>query len=392
MADDHFANSAQPQQHTHIYRPIPRRNFSSNSYSQSEDSPSDWPQQPQPSSPPLPALSESYNRSSDFLTQLHARLLRTPNARNSSGNLYENGNATDGAPPMRNKSFHNLTSSTLFGIYDDVESSTAERSTAETPWGTGAETPARWSIDSGMGISGWENGMGSPDAGLTMKGLARKGTKDAQQQYRSPSRFRSASQPWGVRKYAMVTVKLSALFLFGVVYGVIVSHLHDTRELAAVRVGGIGRESWIYLASWGLAGTVLGSLLPYVDLVWDAQDEEGRGQESRPQTESERTLWEQWNEVVRSVGAFVGIAFAIVSAPPNSQQLDCANSFPAPPSLAIHPPAHPHPRPRQPSPLVHPRPQQTRSFRLPSGHLSLHIVHLPLEPRRPPVALATCGH
>jgi hypothetical protein len=334
MADDPFINSAHPQQQPHIYRPIPRRNFSSNSHSQSEDSPTEWPQQPQPSSPP-PALSDSYNRSSDFLAQLHARLLRTPNVRNSNGNLYENGSATDSGPPTRNKSFHNLTSSTLFGIYDDVESSTAERSIAETPWGTGAETPARLSMDSGMGPNGWEIGMGSPDAGLTVNGLARKGTMDAQQ-YRPPLRFRPVSRPWGVRKYAMIAGKLSALFLFGVAYGVIVSHLHDTRELAAVRVGGVGRESWIYLASWGLAGTVLGSLLPYVDLMWDTQDEERPGQDAGLQKENERTLWEQWNEVVRSVGAFVGIAFAIVSLSPGVKDVLILT----PPSVAS--PGNPH--------------------------------------------------
>lgn len=307
MADDPFVSAAQHQ--PHIYRPIPRRNFSSNSQSQSTDSPSEsWPQQPQPSSPP--ALHDANNRSSDFLTQLNARLLRTHNARN--GNIYENGN--EAGPPTRNKSFLNMTSSTLFGIYDDVGSSTAgETSMAETPWGTGAETPARLSIDSGTGLNGWENGMGSPDAGLKMKGLARRGTMDAQRQ-RPRSGHGARPQRRGVWKYAVVAGKLSALFLFGVVYGVIVSHLHDTRELAAVRVAGVGRESWIYLAIWGLAGTVLGSLLPYVDLVWDAQDVDRPGQEAEAQKESESSLWERWNEIVRSVGAFVGIAFAIVSS------------------------------------------------------------------------------
>ncbi|KAF2785912.1 hypothetical protein K505DRAFT_261043 [Melanomma pulvis-pyrius CBS 109.77] len=308
MADDPFVSAAQHQ--PHIYRPIPRRNFSSNSQAQSTDPPSEaWPQQPQPSSPP--ALRDANNRSSDFLTQLNARLLRTHNARN--GNVYENGNDT--GPPTRNKSLLNMTSSTLFGIYDDVGSSTAgETSMAETPWGTGAETPARLSIDSGTGLNGWENGMGSPDAGLKMKVLARRGAVDAQRQ--SPRSGNGARQQRrGVWKYAVVAGKLSALFLFGVVYGVIVSHLHDTRELAAVRVAGVGRESWIYLAIWGLAGTVLGSLLPYVDLVWDAQDGERPGQEAELQKESESSLWEQWNEIVRSVGAFVGIAFAIRRLP-----------------------------------------------------------------------------
>lgn len=204
-----------------------------------------------------------------------------------------------------------MTSSTLFGIYDDMESSTAgERSVVETPWGAGAETPARLSIDPGMALNGWENGMGSPDTELKLKGLARRGTMDAQRQ--RPGSGHGARPPRrGVWKYAVIAGKLSALFLFGVVYGVIVSHLHDTRELAMVRVASLGHKSWIYLASWGLTGTVLGSLLPYVDLAWNAQDDDQPGQEGGSQKESKSSLSEQWNEVVRSVGAFVGIAFAI---------------------------------------------------------------------------------
>ncbi|KAF2707120.1 hypothetical protein K504DRAFT_458576 [Pleomassaria siparia CBS 279.74] len=320
MADDPFANAAYAQttqQQPHIYRPIPRRNFSSNS--RPSDSPSDqpWPQQHQhqQQSPPS-SLHDPHSRSSDFLTQLNARLLRTYNSNNSIGNIYENGDS--GGPLTRNKSFLNMTSSTLFGIYDDVGSSTAdERSMAETPWGTGAETPsARSSIESGMGLNSCEGRFGSLDGGLKMKGLARSGTMDAQRQR---PRLRHGARPRrrGAWKYAVITAKLFALFLFGVVYGIIVSHLHDTRELAAVRVAGIGRESWIYLASWGLAGMVLGSLLPYVDLVWDgdAEVEDTPSQGRENQDESESSLWEQWNDVARSFGAFVGIAFAIRRLP-----------------------------------------------------------------------------
>ncbi|KAF2876470.1 insulin-induced protein-domain-containing protein, partial [Massariosphaeria phaeospora] len=303
----------------HIYRPIARRNFSSsntashaatsNTVAESAESPNDlWPQ----STPP--ALHESY-RSSEFLAQLNARLLRY-NARN--GNMGDGAHAPpDGGGPARNQSLLNLTGSTLYGIYDDVGASTAdERSMAETPWGGGAETPARGSRDYALGaLQAWENGLGSPDAGLGMKTLARRqGTMDGHgsRTTRSPQRRRQ-----GVWRYAVVGAKLAALFLFGVVYGVIVLHLHDTRELAAVRVRGVDHVAgWRYCASWGLAGVLLGSLLPWVDVLWDSQKSQtSTEREPEAAKDSESSLGEQWNDVVRSVGAFFGIAFAIRRLP-----------------------------------------------------------------------------
>ena len=128
------------------------------------------------------------------------------------------------------------------------------------------------------------------------------------------SRRPSRPQRHGAWKVAVIVGKLSALFLFGVVYGITISHLHDTKELAAVKVGGVNRESWLYIASWGFAGVVLGGLLPYVDLVCHDEIEDGHTQSTDADKDSGTTLGEQWNEIIRSVGAFVGIAFAIVSS------------------------------------------------------------------------------
>lgn len=205
-----------------------------------------------------------------------------------------------------------MTSSTLFGIYDDVGTSTT--SVADTPWGTGAETPARhYSVDAGNGgVRGYENGIGSPDGGLKLKGLARNGAMDAQR-HRPRSGYGLKPQRHGVWSIIVVVGKLLSLFAFGAVYGVIVSHLHDSRELAAVQVGGVDHESWTYLTGWGLAGLVLGSLLPYVDLMSTGHPKVRNAQEEEPEKEGEPSLSEQWNDVVRSVGAFLAIAFAIVS-------------------------------------------------------------------------------
>lgn len=189
-----------------------------------------------------------------------------------------------------------MTKSTLSGIYDEDGSTTGERSIAETPWGTGAETPAKRS----MSLAAWDNTIHPP--------------KPASSKSRGASKPRP-SRPW---PQAVVVGKIAALFLFGVAYGVIVSHLHDTRQLAAVRVEGVDRDSWTYFASWGLAGIALGGSLPYVELVWGGQQTDGSDDTATTTKESELSFSEQWSDIVRSVGAFMGIAFAIVSHAPHS--------------------------------------------------------------------------
>ncbi|PSN65654.1 hypothetical protein BS50DRAFT_497131 [Corynespora cassiicola Philippines] len=324
MAEDPFVTSTAQTTQPHIYRPIPRRNFST--HTESSDSPSGDASSSsyyyQNTPPPAAPSSEANSRPSDFLAQLNARLLRTYNARDAEGDAP----AGPGAPPPRNKSLLNMTSSTLYGIYDDVGSATAdERSVAQTPWGTGAETPAH----SGMGLVG-----GSIDTGNTSTSIAggksssarRRGAPGTLQQQhhhhhhhheglsqRRGSKVQARRRPArrGASKYAVILGKLAALFTFGVAYGVVVSHLHERRELAAVRVEAVDRGSWVYLAAWGFAGMGLGSLLPYVDLLWDGEGCEG----PEPEAEKETSFTEQWNEVVRSVGAFMGIAFAIRRLP-----------------------------------------------------------------------------
>jgi hypothetical protein len=153
--------------------------------------------------------------------------------------------------------------------------------------------------------------MGSPDGGMALKNQARKGSNMGKAEGRQ--RSRSIKQPRrGVWKYSVIAGKLVALYVFGVIYGVIVSHLHETRQLAAVHIEGVDRKSQAYLVSWGLFGVALGSLLPYVDLLWDAQRKESQMEDKEAETH-DSPISEQINDVVRSVAAFVGIAFAIVS-------------------------------------------------------------------------------
>ncbi|KAI9821605.1 MAG: hypothetical protein M1832_003279 [Thelocarpon impressellum] len=193
------------------------------------------------------------------------------------------------APPSRTRSILNLTSSTLFGIYAEEPA---------TPFGPGAQTPSRH--------SSFETQSGARPASVSPT--------------RSPRR-RPAQQHLGFANFFLpLALRTALLFGFGVAYGVIITHLHDDHRLAPVKVEGIDRYDWRYLVFWGVAGVGLGSLLPWVDLLWEDRREWKNGsaqKESRADRMSPAGsgLGADWNPVVRSVGAFVGIAFAIRKLP-----------------------------------------------------------------------------
>jgi hypothetical protein len=99
------------------------------------------------------------------------------------------------------------------------------------------------------------------------------------------------------------------LFGFGIVYGVITVHLHDNHWITPVKLENIHYyDSWQYLGFWGMAGIALGNILPWLD-GW--RDSELTEDDSKEDDDANRTP--SWVTVARSVGAFVGIAFAMVS-------------------------------------------------------------------------------
>ena len=199
----------------------------------------------------------------------------------------------------RNRSILNLTSSTLFGIY--TPSVSGFDSTRDQP-----STP-RHSID--------EN---KPP----VIGTYERPQQQRSHSYQSHQRFLEYVLPLGLRAIL--------LFSFGVAYGVIVSHLHDRQQMAPVQLEGVEQSSWRYLLAWGGVGVLLGGLLPWIDVLWEevsGMDKEvfalknqdskpvntREGQSPTPASRSGSGLGADWNPVVRSVGAFIGIAFAIVS-------------------------------------------------------------------------------
>lgn len=183
----------------------------------------------------------------------------------------------------RNRSIMNLTSSTLFGIYSPTafEGSRDESS----PWGTEAQSPATENVPS----------------------LEHKPEPNRYALARARSRlshglFRGVILPQALRG--------CLLFAFGVVYGVITVHLHENHWITPVKLENIHYyDSWQYLGFWGVAGVALGNVLPWLDIFFEDEVPRNSKEKTRSSADEERT---PWVAVVRSVGAFVGIAFAMV--------------------------------------------------------------------------------
>ncbi|WEW61317.1 hypothetical protein PRK78_006807 [Emydomyces testavorans] len=197
---------------------------------------------------------------------------------------------------LPSRSMMNLTSSTLYGIYSPTAFE-GGRDDSNTPWDTGAHTP---NLQSRLPVEGRD--YLSPSG----KGISERNALRAH-----------AVRKHGFRGYVVPLVWRSGLlFLFGMAYGAVITHLHGHPKMAGrvpVKMEQIDldRESLGYLALWGVAGVVLGSLQPWFDLfwgdnlmVWESQNGE-RG--------SKGSGFLEWSPMVRSIGAFVGIAFAIVS-------------------------------------------------------------------------------
>ncbi|TAQ87857.1 hypothetical protein B7494_g3831 [Chlorociboria aeruginascens] len=190
--------------------------------------------------------------------------------------LAENNDPTE--TPSRTHSILNLTSSTLLGIYSPAGYN-MEREESSISLGTGAETPIR--------------ARPSP----------------IYRQISSPA----PTVPSTSAILFSLTLRSMLLFGLGMLYGLLVRHLHDDRQLAPFQVEGIIKPSndWRYLVFWGVAGVAFGSLLPWVDTLWDCRNSEGSQEKSGgPEGEqevknSEGILGADWAPAVRSIKLIV---------------------------------------------------------------------------------------
>jgi hypothetical protein len=172
-----------------------------------------------------------------------------------------------------------------------------------TPWGTGAQTPAkRQSVDDYNYEPTTEPLEWSGEATKTRPKLKRR----------------------GFRGY-VVPLILQTLLLggFGIGYGSIVTHLHKTQRITPVPVPDIDRSTLSYQMLWGLFGVLLGNALPAVDSLGekfvssDAKSGARKAASAKgaaSASSSASGLGPLWYSAVRSMGVFVGIAFAVVSS------------------------------------------------------------------------------
>lgn len=206
----------------------------------------------------------------------------------------------------RPQSFQDLTSSTLYGIYSPTTNNVfSNQDELDTPWGTGAQTPIkRPSIDDAT-----FDFLRDRSHGIRRRSSIRTGD--------APNLTSSPPLP----SLALLISRGLLLFCLGVGYGAMVTttSFHSQSGKLSSLGEGIGRPryNWAHLATWGVAGVILGALLPWFDGVWEESVGEGRDDVEVVKTDGAPTKdpdpRSDWPLVIRAVGAFVGILFAIVS-------------------------------------------------------------------------------
>lgn len=201
----------------------------------------------------------------------------------------------------RSRSIFDLTSPALLGIFSPTA---LEGSTS--PGGTGAQTPTTRL-----------NGAISQDGEFEI--AAEKAATELRNRVERPH----IPRKHGFRGYVLPLIRRSVLlFIFGMAYGVIITHLHDDPRVTPFTMENtVAFGSWQYMAFWGMGGVALGNLLPWFDGAWEnAFGADSRTPEYPQATQStfgsapsSRLTNTDWIPMVRGIGAFVGVAFAIVS-------------------------------------------------------------------------------
>jgi len=303
-----------------ILRPIPRRPFNLNFTSATPPDEDSAPTTPQISANDLRFLDPRYQQQQQ---QRHS------------------GDSSNADTLSRAASFMNLTSSTLFGIYApttpgrDRPGSFDDRvdDLSATPWGTGAETPAK-----PAGVDEETYKLMKDRSSMPRRTSSYFGAPV------SPVSPVTSSPPSRAAVASSLILRVVLLFALGIGYGVLVTRLPSRQNLAAFGVYDDddlvrpGSYDWRYLAFWGAAGVALGSLLPWFDRVWEetfgksdkrtatvagtGSAAPGRltgvvptGNEGMVGEKEGSSPEADWALVVRGIGAFVGIVFAIRKLP-----------------------------------------------------------------------------
>ncbi|POS87357.1 hypothetical protein EPUL_000836, partial [Erysiphe pulchra] len=191
--------------------------------------------------------------------------------------------------PSRTQSALNLTSSTLKGIFSPAVYET-EQEPVSTPVGTFISNSCKNSSILSV-----------------------------------PTKLRSIARPPKKKRVIDLTIRAVLLFVTGMCYGFLIQNLQDKPQLFLYKVENHTQKkiSQIYLFIWGISGVAIGSLLPRVDASFSLDNSLIRNSPKRSKCitnenskmEENSILRQGWTPVIRSVGAFVGIAFALRKLP-----------------------------------------------------------------------------
>lgn len=234
----------------------------------------------------------------------------------NSGLLGSRPSPPDSPPALtQSQSTANLNSSTLAGIYDcedqdGVFNGVQDGEELHTPWGTGAETP----VKRRESISQATYQLMRDRSNLPRRRMSYK-----------PAEATPVKQPVTPAGAAVsLASRAAVLFVLGAGYGVLVTHLHQESQLLQLTEASssiMPRYNGSYLALWGfgLTGVALGALQPWFDGLWDGlfgpEDEQTvvEPEEALSDTTKATASETDWALVMRAVGVFVGVAFAVVS-------------------------------------------------------------------------------
>lgn len=274
-------------------------------------------------------------------------------------------------PPTRTRSILNLTSSTLFGIYQSPSEHTPDTSQPPTPgWATGALTPAspptpRDSFDDSNRLAF------APTTGASLQqalALARSPSKGSNSGGRESATKEGSGKSVGGRSRGKsqtlpITIQLRnavVLLGLGLMHGQLLAYLHTTFQFLPIRTQILQHHHTAYLVFWSVLALIAGLAQPRLDLWWANQAEEsilgGRkspsGPSGSPSSPRLSTVWEvdsrrnsevavpdgsasvrsaqavsahlstgsgksangnrRWAGVLRVLGGFSGVAMAIV--------------------------------------------------------------------------------
>jgi hypothetical protein len=194
--------------------------------------------------------------------------------------------------PVPSKSFLNLTTSALSGVFGS-QVSLAELN-GDVISSSRPQTPSRLldnaSRSASSSWSGFFNNQGTLNSKLVD---ARESTLS-----KKPASVPGMSNGLVPLSFTTLAVRVAMLFASGVAYGQLSKRLHDNHQVTSNTLD--IDHTGIFSLIWGSQGIVLGFLLPFFDWMFPEERKKLRGKGGA-----------DWSSIVRAVAAFLGIAYGM---------------------------------------------------------------------------------